>query len=88
MEKKLLYFDVSISEMGNGGGDGNPFLDSEQGWCPCQGRMSDRGEVAEPGVVLHGVRQQGLRPEHQVPAARGCAGAERSARSLSRGPPI
>ena len=61
-------------------------MDSELGWCPCQGRMSDRGEVAEPGVVLHGVRQQGLRPERQVPAARGCAGAERSARSLSRGP--
>lgn len=88
MEKKLLHFDVSISERGNGGGDGNPFLDSEQRWCPCQGQISGRGEVREPGTVLRGVRQQGRCPERQVPAARGCAGTERSARSLSRGPPV
>ena len=44
--KEVLHFNVSFSEMGNGG---DPFLDSKQGWCPCQGQKSGRVRWGSPG---------------------------------------
>ena len=53
--KEVLHFNASFSEIRNGGGGGDPFLGSKQGWCPCQGQMSGRGEVGEPWTILHSV---------------------------------